>query len=49
MIELGVGDQQQRFLIHDRDAKFPRAFDTLLANDESRDRDGSVVLEGDRG
>jgi hypothetical protein len=32
-MELGDHDRQVRFLIHDRDAKFPRAFDALLANE----------------
>jgi len=33
LMDLNDGNRQVRFLIHDRDAKFPRAFDTLLAND----------------
>jgi putative transposase len=32
-MELDERDRQVRFLIHDRDTKFPRAFDALLAND----------------
>jgi len=33
LIELDDSDRQVRFLIHDRDAKFPRAFDALLASE----------------
>jgi putative transposase len=33
LMELDDHDQQARFLIHDRDAKFPRAFDALLESD----------------
>ncbi len=33
LMDLDDGNRQRRYLIHDRDAKFPRAFDTLLAND----------------
>jgi transposase InsO family protein len=33
LMELDDRDQQVRFLIHDRDAKFPRAFDALLSNE----------------
>jgi putative transposase len=33
LMELDDRDRQMRFLIHDRDSKFPRAFDALLAND----------------
>jgi putative transposase len=33
LMTLDDHDRQMRFLIHDRDAKFPRAFDALLAND----------------
>jgi putative transposase len=33
LMELDDRGGQVRFLIHDRDAKFPRAFDALLAND----------------
>jgi putative transposase len=33
LMELDDHDQTVRFLIHDRDAKFPRAFDTLLASE----------------
>jgi putative transposase len=32
LMQLDDGDQQVRFLIHDRDAKFPRAFDALLGS-----------------
>jgi hypothetical protein len=32
LMELDDRDRQVRFLIHDRDAKFPRAFDALLAS-----------------
>ncbi|MGH3026559.1 MAG: integrase core domain-containing protein [Gaiellaceae bacterium] len=32
-MQLDDRDQQVRFLIHDRDAKFPRAFDALLESD----------------
>jgi hypothetical protein len=32
LMELDDRDRPVRFLIHDRDAKFPRAFDALLAN-----------------
>ena len=34
LLELDDRGSHVRFLIHDRDAKFPRAFDALLANDE---------------
>ena len=34
LMELDDRDRQVRFLIHDRDAKFPRAFDALLASQE---------------
>ena len=33
LMELDDHDRQARFLIHDRDAKFPRAFHALLTND----------------
>jgi putative transposase len=33
LMELDDHDRTVRFLIHDRDAKFPRAFDTLLASE----------------
>jgi putative transposase len=33
LMELDDRDRQARFLIHDRDAKFPRAFDALLESD----------------
>jgi hypothetical protein len=33
LMELDDHDRKVRFLIHDRDAKFPRAFDALLTND----------------
>jgi hypothetical protein len=33
LMELHDRDWQMQFLIHDRDAKFPCAFDALLAND----------------
>jgi len=32
LMELDDHDRRVRFLIHDRDAKFPRAFDALLAS-----------------
>lgn len=32
LMELDDREQQVRFLLHDRDAKFPRAFDALLGN-----------------
>jgi putative transposase len=32
--ELDDRDRQVRFLIHDRDAKFPRAFDALLHSEK---------------
>jgi putative transposase len=34
LMELDDRDRQVRFLIHDRDAKFPRAFDALLGIEE---------------
>lgn len=34
LMELDDHNQPVRFLIHDRDAKFPRAFDALLAGDD---------------
>ena len=34
LIELDDRDRQVRFLIHDRDAKFPAAFDALLASEK---------------
>jgi len=33
-MELDDRDQQVRFLIHDRDTKFPDAFDALLASEK---------------
>jgi len=33
LMELDDHDRPVRFLIHDRDAKFPRAFDALLESD----------------
>jgi transposase InsO family protein len=33
LMDLDDANRQVRFLIHDRDAKFPRAFDTLLARE----------------
>src|SRR5205814_7814824 len=33
LMQLADREQQVRFLIHDRDAKFPRAFDALLATE----------------
>src|SRR5205807_6955052 len=33
LMELDDHGRHVRFLIHDRDAKFPRAFDTLLASE----------------
>ena len=33
LMELDDRDQRVRFLIHDRDTKFPRAFDALLASE----------------
>jgi putative transposase len=36
LMELDDREQQVRFLIHDRDAKFPRAFDALLASENVR-------------
>jgi transposase InsO family protein len=33
LMDIDDRDQQMRFLIHDRDAKFPRAFDALLESD----------------
>jgi putative transposase len=34
LMELNERDQPARFLIHDRDAKFPRAFDTMLEGED---------------
>src|SRR5438874_9700236 len=34
LIDLDDRDRQVRFLIHDRDAKFPRAFDALLESEK---------------
>jgi hypothetical protein len=34
LMELDDRGRQARFLIHDRDAKFPRAFDALLASEK---------------
>jgi putative transposase len=34
LMELDDRDRRVRFLIHDRDAKFPRAFDALLGIEE---------------
>lgn len=34
LIDLDDRDRRVRFLIHDRDAKFPRAFDALLASEK---------------
>ncbi len=36
LMELDDHDRQIRFLIHDRDAKFPAAFDALLATEKIR-------------
>jgi putative transposase len=36
LMELDDREQQVRFLIHDRDMKFPRAFDALLASENVR-------------
>jgi transposase InsO family protein len=36
LMELDDHDRQVRFLIHDRDAKFPRAFDAFLESDRIR-------------
>jgi putative transposase len=36
LMELDDREQQVRFLIHDRDTKFPRAFDALLASENVR-------------
>jgi transposase InsO family protein len=36
LMELDDRDEQVRFLIHDRDAKFPRAFDALLAGEKMK-------------
>ena len=33
LMDLDDRDRQARFLIHDRDTKFTRAFDALLANE----------------
>jgi putative transposase len=37
LMELDDRDQQVRFLIHDRDTKFPDAFDALLASEKIKD------------
>ena len=34
LIDLDDRGRRVRFLIHDRDAKFPRAFDALLASEK---------------
>jgi putative transposase len=34
LMELDDREREVRFLIHDRDAKFPRAFDTLLVGEK---------------
>src|SRR5205085_8053839 len=34
LMDLDGRDRQVRFLIHERDAKFPRAFDALLASEK---------------
>lgn len=36
LMELDDRDRRVRFLIHDRDTKFPRAFDALLASEKIR-------------
>ncbi|MGD0167957.1 MAG: integrase core domain-containing protein [Gaiellaceae bacterium] len=36
LMELDDHERQVRFLIHDRDAKFPRAFDALLASENMK-------------
>jgi putative transposase len=36
LMELDDREQRVRFLIHDRDTKFPRAFDALLASENVR-------------
>ena len=36
LMELDDHDRQVRFLIHDRDAKFPRAFDALLDSEDMK-------------
>ena len=35
LMELDCRERQARFLLHDRDAKFPQAFDVLLASENS--------------
>jgi putative transposase len=34
LMEWTIGDRQMRFLIHDREGKFPRAFDALLVGEK---------------
>ena len=36
LMELDDRDRRVRFMVHDRDRKFPRAFDALVASEEIR-------------
>jgi hypothetical protein len=46
VMELDGRDRQVRFLIHDRDTKFSRAFDALLATPSSASMSSTTTDSG---